>query len=436
VKIFRTNRIWPSILAVAIIGGFSLLPLTIPQRAYALDQLEVQSGCPGGVCPLPGASAQEARIDPSSVVRWYSTVRLTSPIKGGRLLSVGSGVILYGSGDDGLILTCAHLFRGTDPVAKIDLYGTATARGVGLWALSLNGSLVKADAAHDLALVRFAPGRLLPNRYLVARTFAPSVGTMLESSGFAEGKPTNSARVKVLRPRVLDPNDSYAIECSGAPVAGKSGGPLYTLDGLVAGICNFADTSNNTGLYAAVAPSAYALLDECRLTARVMPHDAPPSGAVAAEPAPEAVEPYDPSQGRGRAAPPPSVIVESNPPAMPPFRPFDTGASPPPRASLPALPYGLDYWHVGLIVLVLVLYGKGWIKTLKERGLELRDAAGSILPAKSSEDEIKAAIARIRAAMEREQRQGKSPADVAIAKILSDAIRPTSSPVAGAPASA
>jgi hypothetical protein len=60
-------------------------------------------------------------------------------------------------------------------------------------------------------------------------------------------------------------HDVYeAIECMVAPKQGRSGGGLFTSDGYIAGVCDFAEPSNNHGLYAAPR-SIYAMLDKNKL---------------------------------------------------------------------------------------------------------------------------------------------------------------------------
>jgi hypothetical protein len=54
------------------------------------------------------------------------------------------------------------------------------------------------------------------------------------------------------------------LQVAGLPVQGRSGGGLFSEDGLVIGVCNAADPSTNEGLYAAL-PSIHAELDERNL---------------------------------------------------------------------------------------------------------------------------------------------------------------------------
>jgi hypothetical protein len=71
------------------------------------------------------------------------------------------------------------------------------------------------------------------------------------------------------------------LQVAGAPVEGRSGGGLFTNDGLVIGVCNAADPADNEGLYAALA-SIHQELDEAGLTAIYGARPAP--GNVAGNP--------------------------------------------------------------------------------------------------------------------------------------------------------
>ena len=71
--------------------------------------------------------------------------------------------------------------------------------------------------------------------------------------------------------RGLSGNPNYeAIECKYAPKQGRSGGGLFTQDGYVAGVCNFAEPRGDHGLYA-TPRSIYSLLDRNNLMALYAP---------------------------------------------------------------------------------------------------------------------------------------------------------------------
>jgi hypothetical protein len=60
------------------------------------------------------------------------------------------------------------------------------------------------------------------------------------------------------------------VEAAGAPVEGRSGGPLYNAEGQVIGVCFAANPQDDEGLYASIA-SIHAKLDELKLTSVYSP---------------------------------------------------------------------------------------------------------------------------------------------------------------------
>ena len=87
--------------------------------------------------------------------------------------------------------------------------------------------------------------------------------------GCSEGNDATAWHTRIMNPRMkgfLQGQPAYeAIECEFAPKQGRSGGGLFTTDGYIAGVCNFAEPQGNHGLYATPG-SIYALLDRNRLS--------------------------------------------------------------------------------------------------------------------------------------------------------------------------
>ena len=54
------------------------------------------------------------------------------------------------------------------------------------------------------------------------------------------------------------------VQVEGLPVEGRSGGGLFSKDGMVVGVCNAADPADQQGLYAALG-SIYSELDKNKL---------------------------------------------------------------------------------------------------------------------------------------------------------------------------
>ena len=110
-----------------------------------------------------------------------------------------------------------------------------------------------------------------------------------------------TARDKYLGP----PN----IEVGGLPVQGRSGGGLFSNEGLVIGVCNAADPEDNEGLYAAL-PSIHQQLDDAGLSfvyAGQPPLDAEraPPNAVARAPM---VDVAAPAMSRTKPVPDPIIL--------------------------------------------------------------------------------------------------------------------------------
>jgi hypothetical protein len=92
--------------------------------------------------------------------------------------------------------------------------------------------------------------------------------------GCPEGRDATVWHTRVRRPRILNflsGNPNYeAIECDVAPKEGRSGGGLYTMDGYIVGVCNFAEPQGNHGLYA-TPRSIYRILDKNDLASLYAP---------------------------------------------------------------------------------------------------------------------------------------------------------------------
>ena len=69
--------------------------------------------------------------------------------------------------------------------------------------------------------------------------------------GCSEGDDATAWHTRILNPRMqgfLQGQPDYeAIECEFAPKQGRSGGGLFTTDGYIAGVCNFAEPQGITG---------------------------------------------------------------------------------------------------------------------------------------------------------------------------------------------
>ncbi len=189
-----------------------------------------------------------------------SSVRLKVEDPGGN--SVGSGTIVDAREGEALILTCGHIFRDSKGQGKIlvDLFGPNAPKGV-------QGQLVGYDLKSDVGLVSFRPGvpvaaaRLAHDRYVVR------AGDSVLNVGCDNGRePT------VLSSRVTNTNKYQGppnIQVAGQPVEGRSGGGLFTAEGVVIGVCNAADPADNEGLFAGVG-SIHTELAKLGLTTMIV----------------------------------------------------------------------------------------------------------------------------------------------------------------------
>ena len=135
---------------------------------------------------------------------------------------------------------------------------------------AVEGSAVDYDFDRDVGLIRIRPGRRLPACRVVPAHWQPKSRMQVLTVGCSEGHDATAWHTVISRPRIqnfLSGHPTYeAIECDVAPKQGRSGGGLFTTDGYVAGVCNFAEPQGNHGLYA-TPRSIYHVLDRNNLMA-------------------------------------------------------------------------------------------------------------------------------------------------------------------------
>jgi thiol-disulfide isomerase/thioredoxin len=216
---------------------------------------------------------------------WKTVVRIR--VIGDHSTGFGSGTIISSTPVESVILTCAHIFKldGRKQFAPaefprrimIDLFdgklqGTSPARVHFLE--SVVGTAVDYDFKRDVGLIRIRPGRQLPASRVVPAYWEPKSRMEVLTVGCSEGSDASVWPTVISRSRIqnfLGGNPTYeAVECDVAPKQGRSGGGLYTQDGYIVGVCNFAEPQGNHGLYA-TPRSIYNLLDRNQLTALYAP---------------------------------------------------------------------------------------------------------------------------------------------------------------------
>ena len=184
-----------------------------------------------------------------------SSVRITVTDSTGK--SYGTGTIIDTRQGDALVVTCGHLFRGESAQGDITIERFAvTSRGLQVIDRS-QGKLESHDLGRDVGLVSFRPNTPVTSAK-VASNFGERVNDRLWSVGCDLG-----ADPTVRNTRVTDINrynGAPNVECSGAPVQGRSGGGLFNQAGELVGICFAADNEGDEGLYSGLA-SVHAELD-------------------------------------------------------------------------------------------------------------------------------------------------------------------------------
>jgi len=215
---------------------------------------------------------------------WETVVRIRVLSQGA--VGFGSGTIISSSPKESLILTCAHIFkldgqRQASPnrfprKIMIDLFD-GKLHGENPAQVhheeTVEGQAVDYDFGLDVGLIRIRPGRRLPAARVVPAHWEPRARMKMLTVGCSEGHDATAWHTLIVNPRMkgLSGNSSYqAIECMIAPKQGRSGGGLFTTDGYVAGVCNFAEPRGDHGLYA-TPRSIYSILDRNNMMALYEP---------------------------------------------------------------------------------------------------------------------------------------------------------------------
>jgi thiol-disulfide isomerase/thioredoxin len=234
----------------------------------------------------PESDGEEAELAFTNPKPWESVVRIR--VLGNRSTGFGSGTIVHSTPQESIILTCGHIFkiegrnRQVEPSQfqrkiMIDLFdGTLQGpkRNAVHFVEAVEGRAIDYDFDRDVGLIRIRPGRRLPACRVVPAHWQPKSRMQVLTVGCSEGHDATAWHTVISRPRIqnfLSDHPTYeAIECNEAPKQGRSGGGLFTTDGYVAGVCNFAEPQGNHGLYA-TPRSIYHILDRNKLMALYAP---------------------------------------------------------------------------------------------------------------------------------------------------------------------
>jgi thiol-disulfide isomerase/thioredoxin len=184
--------------------------------------------------------------------------------------SYGTGTIIDVRGDQALILTCGHIFRDSQGKGEIsvDLFVSGAQA-------KLPGRLVVYNEGRDIGLVSVKPGIPVTAARIAPEGYRANSGDPVVTVGCDHGQDPTAIESQVIAvDKFGGPSN---VQVAGQPVQGRSGGGLFTPDGMVIGVCNAADPTDNAGLYAA-ATVVHQELDAARLTSV---YRGAPSGANA-----------------------------------------------------------------------------------------------------------------------------------------------------------
>jgi hypothetical protein len=183
----------------------------------------------------------------------------------------GTGTIIDTHGEEALVVTCGHIFRESQGKGRVmvDLFAPGATQSVA-------GELLACDLNRDIALVGIKPGltvtpvRVAPPGYTVrARDRVFTVGCDKGADATVR-----QSEITAVNKYLGKPNFTAA----GAPIDGRSGGGLFSAEGLLIGVCNAADPRDDEGLYAGLA-SIHWQLDQIGQT-EVYEPQAPPASAA------------------------------------------------------------------------------------------------------------------------------------------------------------
>jgi thiol-disulfide isomerase/thioredoxin len=193
--------------------------------------------------PVSYTSAAASSSDPQREAR-ASSVRLK--VEDAKGFGYGTGTIIDVHDQEALVVTCGHIFRESQGKGgiSVDLFAPGATQPVA-------GQLIAYDLDRDIALVSIRPGIAVK----AAVVAPPGTPVRPQDRVFTIGCDKGAAAS--IRQSQITAVNKYRGQpnfcAAGAPIDGRSGGGLFTAEGLLIGICNAADPADDEGLYAALA---------------------------------------------------------------------------------------------------------------------------------------------------------------------------------------
>jgi thiol-disulfide isomerase/thioredoxin len=158
----------------------------------------------------------------------------------------GTGTIIDTHDGEALVVTCGHLFRDSQGKGKIsaDVFASGTAQ-------SVEGQLIAYDLDRDIALVSLRVPFSIPPVQVAPPGLTVRPQDRAFTIGCDKGADPSVRQTQITAVNKYRGKPNYTA--AGQPVDGRSGGGLFTADGLLIGVCNAADPADNEGLYAGLA---------------------------------------------------------------------------------------------------------------------------------------------------------------------------------------
>ena len=238
---------------------------------------------PAAADPAANEGQPAADDRPANPLPWQTVVRIKMHLSS-REWGFGSGTIIYSDASESIILTCAHIFKDSQGNAPSSPKNFRTKISVDLFDGKITnprhaqlqcsekdivGEAIDYDFVNDVGLIRIRPGRPLPASRVVPASWKPQRDMKMYSVGCSHGQDATAWDTKILDPKVpmnIGNRSFFEMKCQTQPAEGRSGGGLYTTDGYVAGVCDFADPGEHVGLYA-VPTAIHKMLDRNQMMA-------------------------------------------------------------------------------------------------------------------------------------------------------------------------
>jgi len=202
-----------------------------------------RAGREGAAEPVRAPGPELARRRPA-VPSDNWTYRPTVLVRRGT--SQGSGTIIASVEGETLVLTAAHVVHDRGPVVvelhryNLGLERAAAARGP--WPRAVSATLLAADTAADLAILRIGKMRALPYVARLARDNAdPPADSIVNSIGIDLGTNLTGWSTRLVETLSFELNNNRDrrpfLITEKIPEHGRSGGGLYLANGELVGVC-------------------------------------------------------------------------------------------------------------------------------------------------------------------------------------------------------